>query len=98
VPLSDYERRVLDEIEQNLIMDDPRFVASISPRISRIPPLAWATSVLVGLGFVVLGLIAAGGVGVTFAVVGFMLIVGSSWAAVRACRDRRSETPGPAGR
>ena len=91
MPLSDYEQRVLDEIEHDLMTDDPRLAASITPGKSRITRVAWAIGALVGLGcVVVVGLITAGGVGATLAVVGFVIIVATCWATVRACRSLRS--------
>jgi Flp pilus assembly protein TadB len=94
--LSDYEQRVLAEIERDLITDDPRFAAFIGPRTG-ITPAVWAIAATLGLccglGCLALGVIFGGGVGATVTVTGLVLIVASCWAAVRACRSRRSAPP-----
>jgi hypothetical protein len=94
MPLSEQEMRLLDEIEQALINDDPTFASSIgsgrSRSRSRIAPAMYAVGILLGIGCVVCGLIAASGIGAAAAVIGFILIVVS---CLRAWRRRRSEPP-----
>jgi hypothetical protein len=97
MPLSDYEQHVLAEIERGLITDDPKFAASIGRSRSGITRAAWAIGPPLGLCLAfacfALGVISGGGVGVTLAVISFVLIVASCWAAVRAPRIRRSSRP-----
>jgi hypothetical protein len=87
MPLSEHEQRLLEEIEQALYAEDPKFASSVRsarPRnrartmlvLSVVGALVGLTVVLVGLtrNLTVLG------------VVGFVLIVGSCVAAVSALR------------
>jgi len=95
VPLSEHEQRLLDQIEQALYAEDPKFASSVRsarrPRnrtrtllaISVVGVLAGLAVVLVGLtrNLIVLG------------VLGFVLIVGSCFAAVTALRGPRQDSP-----
>lgn len=57
MPLSDYERRVLDQMEQQLASDDPKLASVLGARRQR-PVLRFvmvAAGVLVGLGLLVVG-------------------------------------------
>ncbi|HEY2044057.1 MAG TPA: DUF3040 domain-containing protein [Jatrophihabitans sp.] len=87
MPLSEHEQRLLEEIEQALYAEDPKFASSVRsarPRnrartmlvLSVIGAIAGLTVVLVGLtrNLTVLG------------VIGFVLIVASCVAAVTALR------------
>lgn len=102
MPLSEHERRVLDEIERALTSDDPAFASSIgagqSQERRRIRWVVSAVGASLGFGLVVLGLVLANGIGDAGAAVGFVLIVVSCWAAIRAWRDRRSASPPPRAR
>jgi lipid-A-disaccharide synthase-like uncharacterized protein len=93
VALSDDERRVLAEIERDLVADDPKFAKSIERRRVRIPPAVWAVGIFGGLSCIVIGLVIAGAIGMATAVVGFVLIVANSWAALRSHRRRRPRPP-----
>jgi hypothetical protein len=93
VALSDYEQRVLAEIEQDLIADDPRFAESIGRRRPRIQTAVLAVGTCLGFSCVVLGLITAGGSGTAVAVVGFVVIVAICGAAFRSHRRRRPSPP-----
>jgi Protein of unknown function (DUF3040) len=102
VPLSDHEQRLLDEIEQALYAEDPKFAASVrSARArsrTRRSALLCALGVLAGLALVLVGLITNI---IALSVVGFVLVVGSCGYAVQVLRGRdRSGTPaaGPSGR
>jgi Flp pilus assembly protein TadB len=97
VALSDHERRVLAEIEQDLVADDPRFAKSIGRRRVGIRPAVWAVGIFLGLGCIVVGLVIAGGIGTAVAVVGFVVIVASCWAALRWYRRRRPRPAAPQG-
>jgi hypothetical protein len=98
VPLSDHEQRLLDEIEQALYADDPKFAASVRAartrsRTRRAVALG-AVGVLVGLALVLVGLIAEITV---LSVVGFVLVVGSCGWAAQVMRGRRNDvTPAAA--
>ncbi|HTZ45202.1 MAG TPA: DUF3040 domain-containing protein [Jatrophihabitans sp.] len=90
MPLSEHEQRLLDEIEQALYAEDPKFASSVRsarPR-SRVRMMlaASAVGVLVGLAVVIVGLatnlIAVG-------VLGFVLIVGCCVVAATALRGPR---------
>jgi hypothetical protein len=78
MPLSDREQRLLEQIEQSLYADDPKFASSVSAR--RLRPHGRSRLVLSGVG-AVLGLFVVVG-GLVFkqtfiGVVGFVMIVGS---------------------
>jgi hypothetical protein len=94
MPLSEHEQRLLDEIEQALYAEDPKFASSVRsarPRnrartmlaLSVIGVVAGFAVVLVGLtrNLIVLG------------VIGFVLIVGSCVTAVSALRGPRQSGP-----
>jgi Flp pilus assembly protein TadB len=97
VALSDDEQRVLAEIEHDLVTDDRRFAESIGRRRMDIPTPVWAVGICLGLGCIVFGLITAGGIGTAVAVVGFVVIVASCWAALRSYRRRRPRPAAPQG-
>jgi Na+(H+)/acetate symporter ActP len=88
VALSEYEQRVLAEIEQDLIAGDPGFAESIRRHRTVIPTAVWAAGTCLGLSCVVLGLVIAGGIGTAVAVIGFVVIVTSCAAAFRSRRRR----------
>ncbi len=90
MPLSEHEQRLLDEIEQALYAEDPKFASSVRsarPRNRTRLLLALSTvGVLLGLAVVIVGL--ATGI-IALGVVGFVLIVGSCLAAATALRGPR---------
>jgi Protein of unknown function (DUF3040) len=96
VPLSDHEQRLLDEIEQALYAEDPKFAASVrSARArsrTRRSALLCAIGVLAGLGLVLIGLIANL---IVLSVIGFVLVVGSCGYAVQLLRGRNGTSSGP---
>lgn len=90
MPLSEHEQRLLDEIEQALYAEDPKFASSVRsarPR-SRVRVLLAlsAIGVLIGLAVVLVGLAANL---IVVGVLGFVLIVGSCVAAATALRGPR---------
>jgi hypothetical protein len=97
VPLSDHEQRLLDEIEQALYAEDPKFAASVrSARTRWHAPRSVALCVLgvaVGLALVLVGLIANI---VALSVVGFVFVVGACGYAVQIVRGKRSGSSTPA--
>lgn len=98
MPLSDHEQRLLDEIEQALYADDPKFAASVRAARTRSRTrraiLLGAVGVIVGLALVLVGLVAEITV---LSVVGFVLVVGSCGWAAQVMRGRRNDvTPAAA--
>jgi hypothetical protein len=93
VPLSDHEQRLLDEIEQALYAEDPKFAASVRSARTRSRTRRSAAlcvlGVVAGLALVLVGLIATL---VVLSVIGFVLVVGSCGYAVQVVRGRRSGT------
>jgi DUF3040 family protein len=94
VPLSDHEQRLLDEIEQALYAEDPKFAASVrSARTRSRTRRAAALCVLgvaAGLALVLVGLITNI---IALSVVGFVLVVGSCGYAAQVLRGRNRSTP-----
>ncbi|HEV2888533.1 MAG TPA: DUF3040 domain-containing protein [Jatrophihabitans sp.] len=90
MPLSEHEQRLLDEIEQALYAEDPKFASSVRsarPRNRARTMLALSVvGVLVGLAVVLVGLTANL---ILLGVLGFVLIVGSCVAAASALRGPR---------
>jgi hypothetical protein len=98
VPLSEHEQRLLDEIEQALYAEDPKFastVRSVRPRSRlRTAILLSALGVVVGLGLVLVGLVTNV---IAVSVVGFVLVVAACGYAVQRLRPH-SAAPAPSGR
>jgi DUF3040 family protein len=96
VPLSDHEQRLLDEIEQALYAEDPKFAASVrSARArsrTRRSAVLCAFGVVAGLALVLVGLVINI---IALSVVGFVLVVGSCGYAVQVLRGRDSSTAAP---
>jgi Protein of unknown function (DUF3040) len=94
MPLSEHEQRLLDEIEQALYAEDPKFASSVRsarPRNRARTMLALSVvGVLVGLAVVLVGLTANL---ILLGVLGFVLIVGSCVAAASALRGPRQNAP-----
>jgi hypothetical protein len=97
VPLSDHEQRLLDEIEQALYAEDPKFAASVrSARTrsrTRRSALLCGIGVLAGLALVLVGLMTNL---IVLSVIGFVFVVGSCGYAVQVVRGRSHGTPAPA--
>ena len=91
VPLSDHEQRLLDEIEQALYAEDPKFAASVrSARArsrTRRSAILCVLGVLVGLSLVLVGLVTSL---IVLSVVGFVLVVGACGYGVQLVRGRES--------
>jgi hypothetical protein len=98
VPLSEHEQRLLDEIEQALYAEDPKFASSVrSARRHRrfgSSLLLGVIGVLVGLGLVLVGLLANF---IVLSVVGFVLLVGGFGYGAQSLRHRSTATPSDAG-
>lgn len=103
MPLSEHEQRLLDEIEQALYAEDPKFASSVrtarARRRVRSSMLLCVLGVVVGLGLVLVGLLATI---IALSVVGFVLLVASVGYAAQSLRNRHtgdtttnSDVPGP---
>jgi hypothetical protein len=93
VPLSDHEQRLLDQIEQALYAEDPKFASAVRSARSRSRTrrsiMLSALGVLIGLGLVLVGLVASL---IVLSVVGFVIVVAAcGWAA----QSLRSHPAGP---
>lgn len=91
MPLSEHEQRLLDEIEQALYAEDPKFASSVRsarrPRNRARTVLALSVvGVLLGLAVVLIGLTAKL---ILLGVLGFVLMVGSCVVAASALRGPR---------
>jgi hypothetical protein len=89
MPLSDHEQRLLDQIEQALYADDPKFASAVRSgrggwRARRMLALA-ILGVLAGLALVLVGLISTV---IVVSVIGFVLLVGACALGVQALRGR----------
>ena len=99
MPLSDHEQRLLDEIEQALYAEDPKFAsavrsAGVRSRVRR-TVLPCALGVLAGLGLVLVGLISNL---VALSVIGFVLVVASCGMLVHGVRPRTQAVTADAAR
>jgi Flp pilus assembly protein TadB len=78
VPLSEHEQRLLEQIEQALYAEDPKFASAVRAGRSRTHTRRWiivaTIGVLAGLAVVLVGLAAKL---IVLGVVGFVLIVAS---------------------
>jgi len=91
MPLSDHEQRLLDQIEQALYAEDPKFASTVRSargrsRARRSVGLA-IFGVVAGLGLVLVGLVATV---VVVSVIGFVVVVASCGFAVQIIRGRTS--------
>lgn len=100
MPLSDHEQRLLDEIEQALYAEDPKFAASVRAARTRSrtrrSALLCGSGVVAGFALVLVGLVTNL---VVLSVVGFVFVVGACGYAVQLIRSRgsRSATPSHVG-
>lgn len=96
MPLSEHEQRLLDEIEQALYAEDPKFASSVRAarrhaRVRRTAVLC-VLGVLVGLGLVLVGLLANI---IALSVIGFVLLVGACGYGVQSIRSRGTRAVAP---
>jgi hypothetical protein len=91
VPLSEHEQRLLDEIEQALYAEDPKFASSVRSarrhRRLRSSLLLGVAGVLTGLGLVLVGLLANI---IVLSVIGFVLLVGGFGYSAQSLRHRHA--------
>ncbi len=97
MPLSDHEQRLLDEIEQALYAEDPKFAASVRSARTRSRTRRSAVlcvfGVVAGLALVLVGLVANL---IALSVVGFVLVVAACAYAAQVVRGRGRSTSAPA--
>ena len=78
MPLSDHEQRLLDQIEQALYAEDPKFASSVSSKRMRVRPrlrlVGAVVGIVLGLLVVVVGLLSKL---IAVGVIGFVLIMAS---------------------
>jgi hypothetical protein len=92
VPLSEHEQRLLDEIEQALYAEDPKFASAVrsarGPNRTRRLVVLCSLGIAAGLGMVLIGLITTI---VALSVVGFVVLVGSCGYLVQTLRTRSAK-------
>jgi hypothetical protein len=97
VPLSEHEQRLLNQIEQALYAEDPKFASSVRSARTHRWTRRWivlaVAGVIAGLGVILIGLAAKL---VFLGVIGFVLIVASCAYAATMLRGRRV-APGSVG-
>jgi hypothetical protein len=101
VPLSEHEQRLLEQIEQALYAEDPKFAQSWRVRdlrsLQRVRILRAAAVILLGLGLLVAGVVLQGSdivLGVALGVAGFLGMLGGAWLAMSS--RQRASAPAPA--
>ena len=89
MPLSEHEQRLLDEIEQALYAEDPKFAASVRSARTRSRTRRSAVlsvlGVVAGLSLVLVGLLTNI---IALSVVGFVLVVAACGYAAQVLRGR----------
>jgi hypothetical protein len=89
VPLSEHEQRLLEQMEQQLSVEDPKFASAMRGSAARVKArrrmILGALGVLVGLGLVLLGV--AQGV-VLIGIAGFAVMVAGAWLAVTPAKHK----------
>ncbi|MDT4938792.1 MAG: hypothetical protein QOG80_2463 [Pseudonocardiales bacterium] len=91
MPLSEHEQRLLDQIEQALYAEDPKFASAVRSarsrsRLRRSIVLA-VVGVVAGLGMVLVGLVTSL---IVISVIGFVLVVAACGFAAQSLRHRSS--------
>jgi hypothetical protein len=91
MPLSEHEQRLLDEIEQALYAEDPKFASAVravrSRSRARRSVLLCVVGVILGLGMVLVGLVAQV---IPVSIVGFVLVVAACGYAAQVLHARGS--------
>jgi hypothetical protein len=89
VPLSEHEQRLLEQIEQALYAEDPKFAHSWRAKdlrsVRRRRVIRAALVVAAGLGLLIAGVIVQSGnavLGVALGVAGFLCMLGGAWLVV----------------
>lgn len=88
MPLSDHEQQLLQQMEQALYAEDPKFAEGLSkPRAAQMDRPRFVIgvgSVLLGLVILVAGVTVGSGLGVGVGVLGFLAMIAGSFVAYRA--------------
>jgi hypothetical protein len=96
VPLSDHEQRLLDQIEQALYAEDPKFAASVRAARTRSrtrrSAILCVLGVAAGLALVLVGLVTNL---IVLSVVGFIFVVGACGYAAQVLRGRSHGATAP---
>lgn len=89
MPLSEHEQRLLEQMEQQLSVEDPKFASAMRGSAARVKArrrmILGALGVLVGLGLVLLGVAQ---VNVPIGVAGFAVMVAGAWLAVTPAKHK----------
>jgi hypothetical protein len=89
VPLSEHEQRLLEQMEQQLSVEDPKFASAMRGSAARVKArrrmILGALAVILGLGLVLLGV--AQGI-VLIGIAGFAIMVAGAWFAVTPERHK----------
>jgi hypothetical protein len=89
VPLSEHEQRLLEQMEQQLSVEDPKFASAMRGSAARVKArrrmILGALGVLLGLGLVLLGV--AQGV-VLIGIAGFAVMVAGAWLAITPAKQK----------
>lgn len=98
MPLSDHEQKLLDEIEQALYAEDPKFAAAVRSARTRSRTrrsiVLGVFGVVAGLVLVLVGLFTTV---IVLSVVGFVLLVGACGFIAQTLRGRDRGAPAPSG-
>ncbi len=93
MPLSEYEQRMLEQMERQLRSDDPKFVESLgSRRAAGTALIGGAVLLLGGIGLLLGGVVAQIP---WLGVVGFVAMFGGVWLVVSAPRRRSAGRAAP---
>lgn len=97
MPLSEHEQRLLEQIEQALYAEDPKFAHSWRTKdlrgLQRMRVVRAAAVFVVGVGLLLGGVIAQGSsmlLGIGLGVVGFLLMLAGAWLSL-AARQRTGQ-------
>ncbi len=96
MPLSEEELRLLEQMEQALAQEDPKFVSTLRgsslERVARMRSIAAAVVFVVGIGMLMGGAVAQQ---IWLGVLGFVVMVGSATVGLAAWRGRHAPTAQP---
>jgi hypothetical protein len=91
VPLSEEELRLLEQMEQALAQEDPKFVSTLRgsslERVARMRTIAAAVVFVIGVGMLMGGAVAQQ---IWLGVLGFVVMVGSATVGLAAWRGRHA--------
>lgn len=95
MPLSEHEQKLLEQIERELVNDDPKFVSSVRSADSKARArrkLVWAVLLgILGLGLLVMGAVTAT---VWIGVLGFLVMFGGATLGVLNVGTASAKTTG----